>query len=122
MSKTGKQSLKLSVKGGEEACLVQKVSVKPATRYLLAAWLKTKDVQLKDGGEIGGQLAILDGEQQQQTGSIAGTQDWTFASCEFNSEDRKEVEVAIRLGSGGSVASGTAWYDGVSLVEIPAKN
>jgi hypothetical protein len=117
-SKTGKQSVKLWIKDADEVCLAQKIAIKPSTRYLLSAWVRTKDVVLGAEATVGAQLEI-DGHVA--GGSIAGSQEWTFVTSEFSSEDRREVEVAVRLGAQRSVSSGSAWFDGVSLVEIPAK-
>jgi len=97
---------------------VQKVAVKPRTRYLLSGWIKTKDVVVVEkGGRTGANLSI-DGGYEAST-SLVGTNDWTYVVLVFDSANRTDVTVCARLGFFYSTAKGTAWFDDLSLVEIP---
>jgi hypothetical protein len=95
----------------------QTVSVRPHTRYIFSAWVKTENVQIiEPGGRFGANLSLFG--QPEASRSLTGTQDWTFVSLPFNSGTRTSVELALRLGHHGSTARGKVFFDKVRLVEV----
>jgi len=117
-AKEGTNAIEIRTANADDAKYVQKVAVKPRTRYLLSGWIKTKDVAVVEkGGRTGANLSI-DGGYEAST-SLAGTNDWTYVVLVFNSANRTDVTVCARLGFFYSTAKGTAWFDDLSLVEIP---
>lgn len=110
--------MKISSSEPDDARAVQTVVITPGRRYLLTGWVKTDGVVIReDGGTIGASLGILDTYEVSQ--SIEGTAGWTYLTLIFDSKDRDEIHIALRLGHYGSTAVGTAWFDDVILVEIP---
>ncbi len=96
----------------------QKVKVKPFTNYLLSGWVKTKGVRITEaGGKIGANLWVVStGEVSQKL--LVEDNDWTYLVLMFYSQDRTEVEVAVRLGGYGSALVGRAWFDDLNLIEL----
>src|SRR5262249_13230592 len=119
--KDGNKSAKLSVlKIDDDARLYQRVSVKPATKYKLTGWVKCKDVNIvQPGGTIGACLCIdyISAGNDLKTQSLKGSHDWTPLIVEFDSGSRNSIDVEVRLGWYGSTCRGTAWFDGLELIE-----
>jgi hypothetical protein len=116
--KAGRSAAVLRSTVGDDAMLYQKVATKPKTRYLFGGWVKTEKVEIdQTGGTMGASLSVAGGFEASR--ALTGTNDWTYVALVFNSGDRKEVEVGPRLGHHGSVASGTAWFDDLVLIELP---
>ena len=88
------------------------VAVSPGTRYRLSGWIRTKDLK-----PVNGPGALLNIHGGPRTKGVKGTKGWTMVSVEFDSGKRREVLVHCLFGGYGG-ATGTAWYDDVSLVAI----
>jgi hypothetical protein len=117
-SKSGKASARLRSSTADDAMLWQKVIVKPRTRYLLSGWVRTDKVAIGEkGGSVGANLSVWGGYEASK--SLIGTKDWTYQTLILGSGDRTEIEVGTRLGHHGSIATGTAWFDDLVLIEIP---
>jgi hypothetical protein len=102
----------------DDGCLVQTVAVRPNTRYLLAGWGRTEDVEvLEPGGASGATLSVVGGYEASR--SLRGTTGWTYLTLVFDSGERTEVAVGGRLGHHGSTARGAAWFDDLVLLELP---
>jgi putative membrane-bound dehydrogenase-like protein len=91
--------------------------VEPRQRYRLGGWIRTRG--LKPAGDGPGALMNLHGGRR--TNAVKGDSDWTPVSVEFDSGDRREVVVHCLFGGYGG-ATGTAWWDDVSLVAIGGAN
>src|SRR5262249_44131081 len=90
--KHGKRAVKIQASEPDDVRFVQKVAVKPNTRYLLSGWIKTKDVKIaQKGGDVGANLS-LDGTYDLSS-SLIGTKDWAYTTLVFNSDKRTHVEV-----------------------------
>jgi len=89
------------------------VPVKKNTRYKLSAWIKTAD--LKPAGN--GPGALLNVHGGERTNSVRGSKDWTEVSTDFDSGDRAVLLVHCLFGGYGG-ATGTAWFDDISLTEV----
>lgn len=102
---------------GNDIAYVQKVAVKPNTRYLQSGWAKTNDlVVIQDGGSTGATLGVFGREEKSE--SLVGDHGWTFLTVVFNSDNQSEIEVGVRFGRNGSVANGSAWFDDLVLIEL----
>lgn len=114
---TGKRSLMLQAKEGDDAHALQTVSVVPHANYLLSGWIKTKDVKIvQENGTMGACLSI-DGTRE-VSDPVYGTAYWTYVYLVFNARDRKEIKVGPRLGHWESLAAGQAWFDDLCLVRL----
>jgi hypothetical protein len=96
----------------------QDVPVKPGRTYLYAAWLKCQD--LEGGLQLHAHRRTAAGELVQEnpmTGAgpaLNGTQDWTLRSGIFAMpQDCERFQLHLTM-----LATGTAWHDGVVLVEV----
>ncbi|BCX50403.1 carbohydrate-binding CenC domain-containing protein [Haloferula helveola] len=93
------------------------VPVTPGTRYRLSGWVRCEN--LNTVGNSPGALMNIHGGQR--TGAVKGTTDWTQVSVEFDSGSSREAVIHCLFGGYGG-ASGTAWFDDVSLVAIGSGN
>lgn len=121
VAKTGVASAYLRTEAGQppDAIAYQRqVRVKPHTRYLLAGWIKTKDVtDLEKCGTLAGALLSID-DAYEATGSLIGSNDWTYRSVEFDTAGRTEIKVGCRLSHICTTGTGEAWFDGLVLIEL----
>jgi hypothetical protein len=117
-ARAGRRAAVLEVTGaGDDVSFLQRVRVKPNTRYHLSGWIRTAGVQVvQEGGATGANLSITGGWEQSD--SLVGGQPWTQVHLLFDSGDRTEVEIAARLGFYSSLCIGTAWFDDLKLVEL----
>jgi putative membrane-bound dehydrogenase-like protein len=111
--RNGTPALSISATAPVDAGAAVTVAVKPRTRYLLSAWIKTIDHR-PNGNGPGALLNVHGGER---TNSIKGSTDWTRVSTEIDTGDRRELLIHCLFGGYGG-ASGTVLYDDVSLTEI----
>jgi hypothetical protein len=109
----GQASLRIDNVAEDDSFARQTVKVKPGTRYRMTGFIKTKDVNVKG---TGASLAV-EGKFE-KTANVSGSQGWTKVSFEFDSGTRESVKVGPRLGHHGSLATGTAWFDDLTLVEV----
>lgn len=115
----GKRSIRLQSRHpkGNDIQYVQKVDVKPNTRYLLCGWARTQGVTLTErGGTTGANLGIAGDSKRSR--SLTGDQDWTYLTVIFDTGTRTSIEVGARLGHNGSVAQGSAGFDDLHLLEL----
>ncbi len=113
----GKPTLKIENASPDDSMIVQKVAVKPGTRYQFSAVVKTKDVAQEGGRKGGGAvLAIKGGFEKSEV--LSGTEEWRDVNWEFSSGTKTEVEICLRLGFYSTLTSGTAWFTEVWLVEL----
>jgi putative heme-binding domain-containing protein len=111
--RTGR-SVKISSRSGGDAAWSQRVRLKPATRYQLSAWVKTRDVGSRGAG------ALFNVHQLQRQGTpkpLKGSNDWTKLTAEFATSDYTDVTVNLLFGGWGT-ATGEAWWDDVQLIEL----
>ncbi|QJE97889.1 PVC-type heme-binding CxxCH protein [Luteolibacter luteus] len=109
----GSMALSISSAKNSDCGAAVTVKVKQRTRYRLSAWIKTQD--LKPAGDGPGALLNVHGGERTQ--GVKGTKDWTQVSTDVETGDRSELLVHCLFGGYGG-ATGTAWYDDISLTEI----
>jgi hypothetical protein len=114
----GKPTLKIENAGGVDDTLVmQKVTVKPHTRYKLTGMIKTKSVEPANRkGKSGASLSIQGGYDG--TKALQHDMPWTRAMLEIDSGPRAEISLGPRLGHYSAAVGGTAWFADLSLVEL----
>lgn len=118
VAKEGQKAVVIRAPINDDARYLQKVAVKPNTRYLVSGWIKTKDVVVVEPtGRTGANLSI-DAHTYEMSQSVVGTNDWRYASFLFDSGTRTEVLVCARIGFVYSTAKGEAWFDDLCLIPI----
>ena len=114
----GGKSVKIASMSPDDARWIQTVAVEPNTYYVLSGWIRTDNVAVSPPdqlADIGANLSIYG--TWEHSVDLRGTNDWTYVSFEFDSGDNSEVTIACRLGYWSSTATGTAWFDDISLKE-----
>lgn len=109
----GTPGLRITTSEPSDCGVAVTVPVQPATRYRLSGWIRTAEVEPRRGSD-GAMLNVHGGVR---TKGVQGTTDWTQVGAEFESGDRDEIVVHCLFGGYGG-ASGTAWFDDVSLVAL----
>lgn len=115
--RNGSAALKITSSAAVDAGAGYEVAVQKNTRYRFSAWIKTDNV-VKSGGQ--GAMLNAHGFDEKSV-SIDGTKDWTAVSFEFESADNDHVLLHCLFGGYGG-ATGTAWWDDVSLVPLGSKS
>jgi len=112
------RSLKLTAgAGGADASVARTFKVKRNTRYEVGAWIKTEDI-VTQGNALGALLVVPEIQQPRRVLTIAskGTGSWSQVRTSFDTGQLEQISIACVLGSGG-VATGTAWFDDLTLTE-----
>jgi hypothetical protein len=115
----GKPSAKIENLTPDDTSIKQKVTVKANTRYRLAGWVKTKNIEgkgMQAKHPNGACLCLMGGFEKSP--SIDRTKGWTYLTYEFNSGTRTDVMIGARIGHYATPFKGTAWFSDISLVEI----
>jgi len=116
----GGKSLKL-VSDGETIGITQYLpDLKPDTEYQLSFFLKTENIILRKGSWAGACANIWDDKNRWFPNNFySGTMPWGKQGFVFKSgpDTNKKTKsyICLRIMN----ASGTAWFDGVKLVELP---
>lgn len=111
--RSGKSSLRIDNLANDDSFLKQAVAVKPRTRYRLTGYIKTNNLAAQGAGAT----LSLDGNFAPKA-SVAGRQDWKKVSFEFDTGALTVIKVGPRLGHPSRLATGTAWFDDLQLVEV----
>lgn len=90
---------------------IQKVHLKPFSKYRFTGWIKTENIS---GNGAGGANFVLHGANYDHKPAITGAQDWTRVEITFDTGYSDGVRVACYFGDGGEV-TGKAWYDDLSM-------
>lgn len=119
---SGKASVRIASEKGGDVSWQCSVPVEMMSRYRLSGWVKTENLQTGRGAK--GALLNVHNLQPVQTNAVTGTSDWTRVEVEFDTGYEDHAIVNCLLGGWG-LATGTAWFDDVSLTllkrgEIPA--
>lgn len=119
--RAGKPSVRIDNAGPDDSTLGQKVTVKPATRYRLTGWVKTKNVGSADSTTAAGaNLSVRPGFLKSE--SLTKNQGWKKLTLEITTVGETELLVGPRLGAFSAFVSGTAWFADLELKELgPAK-
>ncbi|HPP75338.1 MAG TPA: hypothetical protein PLU88_09470 [Armatimonadota bacterium] len=112
----GNASLRLDCSQANDAKIMQTVKVEPNTYYLLSAWVKTDDVLNSPSGAC---ICVMPGDGSH---NVKGTRDWRQIALLFYSDNRTEMDIALRLGWDDRPTTGTVWFDEVELVPLFTQN
>lgn len=108
--------LKIRSTNGADSSWYQDVTVKPRTRYRLSAWIRTEGLTSLRNGM--GALLNVHTMGQTVTAAVLGDSDWRRVELEFETgSGQRSVSINCLFGGWGW-ASGTAYYDDLSLSEI----
>lgn len=95
---------------------INKVSVKPWSKYVFRGWIKTESLVNEGGAGAGYNLGGLRVEYS----GLTGTNDWTEVEIPFETEDNDCFVLECVYNRGG-LSSGTAWFDDMSLELISSE-
>ena len=117
--RNGGHALKITSQRGSDTSWHHDVTVESETEYLISGWIKTENLGTRGGGR-GAMLEIhqLNGRQPMSQ-VLKGNQDWTRVELAFNSGPQREISLNLLYGGWGH-ATGTAWWDDISLVKTGA--
>ena len=107
---SGAHSVMMRSESGADATWGLEVPVKPFSVYRLSGWIKTENVAATTGE---GALLNLH-TMPYKTRALTGTHDWTRVELTFETGEQDSVLFHCLLGGWG-LATGTAWYDDVSI-------
>lgn len=118
----GGASVKISSEKGGDISWQCTVPVEMMSRYKLSGWIKSENLKPINGAK--GALFNVHNIQPVQTKAVSGTSDWTRVEVECDTGFEDSATVNCLLGGWG-FATGTAWFDDVSLTlvkrgEMPA--
>ena len=114
----GKPTLRVENPTPQHTLVNQKVAVKPKTRYLLTAFIKTKDVEPPKKGQKEGAELMVTGGWRRST-PVSNTSGWTKVSYTLTTLDGEtEMVVGMSLGHYGATVKGAAWFSDLSLTEL----
>ena len=107
--------------------IIQKVKLKPGTRYRMSGFIKVQDLKDAKGSTAGnpdvrggGSLCIT-GKYGSKTQFVT-TDTWTEVSEEFKTQDETELTFECRFGYFAATVTGTAWFSKISLTEVKASS
>lgn len=104
-----------SVPDGDDCRLCRTVDVKPETRYVLSAELRTEDVEDGQGATLSIDNFAMDGSFIYSEG-LFGTNGWTPVQLAFRTAKEQEtVMLALRLGGYSAESGGSVWFRNVRL-------
>jgi tetratricopeptide (TPR) repeat protein len=121
--RTGRASLRLDFDGKHNVSFEAVCSnsiVRPATRYLFSAWVRTQRLTTDQGIRFRLSWTENSHGNSVETADVHGSEPWTQVQLSWTSPaDVHQVRVCVARDTSGKVDSqiqGTAWVDDVSLV------
>jgi uncharacterized protein len=112
----GSMCLQIQSTDGADSSWFQDVAVQPRTRYRLSAWIRTEGLASLRNGM--GALLNVHTMGQTVTAAVRGDSDWQRVELEFETgAGQRSVSINCLFGGWGW-ASGSAFYDDLSLTEI----
>lgn len=113
----GKPTLRIENAEGDHSFVRQIVKGKPNTRYRLAGYIKTVNVEpVKGSGKEG--AVVMIGMVPDTSEPLQKTTRWTRVSVDFTPKDPNEIRVGPSLGTYARPVTGTAWFYGITLTEL----
>jgi dolichyl-phosphate-mannose-protein mannosyltransferase len=110
--RSGKASIKIVLGQGDDGKLTQAIKVKPDTWYRVSAWVKTEGIP--SDARVGANISIVDA--MDYSNDLKGDNDWQeVVAWGKTGPEQTEIKVALRLGFYGSLTTGTAWFDDISV-------
>ena len=113
--RSGRRCVLLESAAGADCAWVQRVEVKPRTKYRLTGWIRTQDVVPGTGR---GAFLNVQEIQEVKTAVITGLTDWARVEMTFDTGPHETIQVNCLLGGWGR-ASGKSWFDELTLEPHP---
>lgn len=99
-----------------DASYMKTIDVKPNTPYKVTCMVKTENVIREEGNKItGANISII--ESTEKSESLIGDNDWTQLTLYFNSKNRSQVQIGLRLGGYNGLAKGRCWFSDFKVEE-----
>jgi hypothetical protein len=117
----GKPSLRVENLEPGHTFIRQLVAGKPKTQYRLTGYIKTKDVvpaNKNKGDNTGAVLEI--GRMGIYTPVLDRTNPWTKVTADLATDDEGKFMAGPSLGTDPAFVTGTAWFAGLSIIEMGA--
>lgn len=118
---TGRRSVRIDATRPEDSHWLQSAAVPVNTPLFLGGWIKSDNLQRPDQPSSPGATISVLGRWDQPALTL-GTTPWHPVGMSFIT-DTSPLLVSARLGFWGGLATGTAWYDDLTLVprvaEVP---
>ncbi|HTS48758.1 MAG TPA: C45 family autoproteolytic acyltransferase/hydrolase [Bryobacteraceae bacterium] len=121
----GRKSLRVEAGTSQDACVRSApVTLAIGKRYELTGWIRTEQLTVRDLDRtpiaIGAALSMASMPFDVHSESVGGTRDWTRVHLEFTATQAQD-EILLIAGTGGAF-TGKAWFAGVSIDEVSAKD
>jgi hypothetical protein len=123
--KEGRQSLRVTASKPADCGCSQGVQLKPRQWYHFSGWVRTRGLKVHGAARVWGTFVIY-GIHRPSEGpewpilargaNHSGDTEWTRISLRFQAPDDGKASIYLNL-SGWGRATGTAWFDGLKLVE-----
>ena len=113
---SSQRSFKISSPEFNDAMISKELKLQKNTPYKVTCMVKTKDVESKNKKSGSGAHISIDGTTTRSI-AITGTTDWQKIELIFNSKDKENVTVGLRLGGYIDTCKGTAWFSDVRVEE-----
>ena len=112
---SGNHSVLIENNQPNDAKWVQKVKVKPSTKYRLFGWIKVKQVGPEGSGANLSVVGVLE-----TSADLRDTQgDWKLVELYGKTGPKQmELQIAARLGGYGALSTGKAYFDDIFLEEV----
>ena len=93
-----------------DALIYKNILTQKETPYRVSAMVKYENIQNeKENTEAGVNIGIMDTIEKSKS-YIGNSHGWEKISFEFNSKNRKNVDIVFRLGSYDDNSKGTVWF------------
>jgi hypothetical protein len=86
----------------------------PNNRYTVKGYMKGQSIG--GSGITGANFCVMG---IVNTNGLIGTFDWTYQELTFTAPASGKVTIGCRLGMNGSIVTGKAWFDDVTVVAVP---
>ena len=97
-----------------DAMLTKKLKVAKNKSYKVSCMVKTQGVESESQNSGSGAQLAIDGTTIRSM-AITGTQEWQKIEMIFNSQNKEEVSIGIRLGGYLGNCKGTAWFSNIEV-------
>ncbi|MBN1525442.1 MAG: phospholipid carrier-dependent glycosyltransferase [Spirochaetales bacterium] len=115
---SGTSSVRIETTVPNDIRLVQYVSVKPDTLYEISCWVKTSDTSSQN--KKPSVCISIPGTLARSRDLSAGPNSWTkILLAGKTGSGQTELPVAVGIGSYGNLSAGRAWFDDISIRELP---
>lgn len=111
---SNKYSYKIESQEFNDALIYRNIDVEENTLYRVSVMVKYENVENeKDASEGGVNIGIMD--TTEKSNSLVGNGDWQNLVFQFDSKNRKNVDIAFRLGAYDDNSKGTVWFSDFKL-------